>query len=126
MKKPTTSKAITFAALNSHYLNTSTNRINADYLNDSIIIWGENTQAHYNAYTKGRSKIHSVVWAMLADLAAHLIRENEYPSNQNFYASSEQLKAWLQQYGDGYDTIAPAVEHFQALRDEYRSEAKEA
>lgn len=117
-----TNKQITFSALNSYYLNTATNQINIEYLNDAIIIWGENTQAHYHAYTQGRSKIHSVVWAMLADLATHHIKTNEYPHNQNFYASSDQLKAWLQKYGNGYDTIAPAVEYFKDRREEYKAE----
>lgn len=118
-----TRQAITFAALNSHYLDTSNMRINEEYLNDAIIMWGENTRKFYDAYTKSRRPIHSIVWEILTDLANDHIRSNEYPYNQDCYASSEQLKKWLTEYGSGYETLSPAIVAFQDLRNEYRREA---
>ena len=118
-----TRKAITFAALNSHYLDTSDMKINEDYLNDAIIIWGENTKRFYDAYTQSKRPIHSIVWEIFADLANHHIKTNEYPYNQDCYASSAQLKAWLNEYGDGYETLLPAIVYFQDLRNEYKKEA---
>ena len=118
-----TRQAITFAALNSHYLDTSDMRINEEYLNDAIIMWGENTRKFYDAYTKSRRPIRSIVWEILIDLANDHIRCNEYPYNQDCYASSEQLKKWLNEYGSGYETLLPAIVVFQDLRNEYRGEA---
>jgi hypothetical protein len=115
-----TNKQITFAALNSHYLDTSDMRINADYLNDAIIMWGENTERFYKAYTQSKRKIHSIVWEIFTDLTNDHIRSNEYPYHQDYHATSEQLKAWLKEYGDGYDTLLPAIVAFQDLRTEYK------
>lgn len=119
-----TNKQITFSALNSHYLNTSNMRINEEYFNDAIIIWGENTEKFYKAYTQTKRSIKSIVWEIFIDLANHHIRDNEYPYNQDCYASSAQLKAWLDEYGDGYDTLLTAIVAFQDLRLEYQTEAK--
>ena len=117
-----TNKDITFAALNSHYLDTSKMEINEEYLNDSIIIWGENTRRFYEAYTRSRRSIRSIVWEMFTDLANNHIKSNEYPYNQDCYASSEQLKKWLSDYGDGYDTLLPAIDYFETIRREYKEE----
>ena len=117
-----TNKQITFAALNSHYLDTSDMRINEEYFNDALIIWGENTERFYKAYTQSNRKIQSIVWEIFTDLANHHIKTEEYPYNQDCYASSEQLKAWLKEYGDGYETLLPAIVAFQDLRTEYRRE----
>ena len=117
-----TNKAITFAALNSHYLDTSCNRINETYFNDALIMYGENTRHIYNAYTKSRRTIQSIVWQIFTELANEHIRSNEYPYNQDCQASSEQLKAWLKEYGDGYETLLPAIVCFQDLRNEYKKE----
>ena len=117
-----TSKAITYSALNSHYLDTSKMEINEDYLNDAIIIWGENTRKFYEAYTRTRRSIRSIVWEMFIDLANNHIRSNEYPYNQDCYASSDQLKKWLSDYGNGYETLLPAIDYFETIRREYREE----
>lgn len=117
-----TNKQITYAALNSHYLDTSDMSINMEYLNDAIIMWGENTERFYKAYTRTRRPIRSVVWEIFADLVNDHIRTNEHPYNQDYYASSAQLKSWLEEYGDGYKTIAPAIERFQKLREEYKGD----
>lgn len=118
-----TNKAITFSALNSHYLNTDTMTINEEYLNDAIVMWGENTERFYKAYTQSKRTIQSIVWEILNDLANHHIKDNEYPYNQDHYASSQQLKDWLNEYGNGYETLFPAIVTFQDLRLEYKTEA---
>lgn len=115
-----TNKAITYAALNSHYLDTSKMEINETYLNDAIIIWGENTRRFYEAYTESRRPIRSIVWEMFIDLANNHIKSNEYPYNQDCYASSDQLKKWLADYGNGYETLLPTIDYFETIRREYR------
>lgn len=115
-----TNKAITFSALNSHYLNTETMTINEEYFNDALIMWGENTERFYKAYTQSKRSIQSIVWEIFADLANRHIKDNEYPYNQDHYASSQQLKAWLNEYGEGYETLLPAIVAFQDLRMEYK------
>ena len=119
-----TNKAITFAALNSHYLDTSKMRINEEYLNDAIIIWGENTRKFYEAYTRSRRPIRSIVWEMFIDLTNNHIKSNEYPYNQDCYASGDQLKKWLAEYGNGYETLSPTIEYFETIRNEYREERR--
>ena len=119
-----TNKEITYTALNSHYLDTSKMEINEEYLNDAIIIWGENTRKFYEAYTRSRRPIRSIVWAMFTDLANNHIKSNEYPYNQDCYASSDQLKKWLLEYGNGYETLAPTIEYFETIRNEYREEKR--
>lgn len=120
-----TNKSITFNALNSHYLDTGDMSINVEYLNDAIIMWGENTERFYNAYTKSKRTIQSIVWEIFTDLTNRHIRDIEYPYNQDCYASSEQLKAWLKEYGDGYETLLPAIVAFQDLRLDYKQGAKQ-
>lgn len=118
-----TNKAITYSALNSHYLDTSKMKINDDYLNDAIVMWGENTERFYKAYTQSKRTIQSIVWEILTDLTNQHIKDNEYPYNQDCYATSAQIKAWLDEYGDGYETILPAIVAFQDLRREYKEGA---
>ena len=115
-----TNKTITFSALNSHYLDTSDMTINEEYLNDAIIMWGENTERFYRAYTESKRTIKSIVWEIFTDLANHHIKDNEYPYNQDHFASSYQLKAWLEEYGNGYETLLPAIVAFQDSRMEYK------
>ena len=115
-----TNKSITFAALNSHYLDTQSMTINEEYLNDAIVMWGENTERFYKEYTQGKRPIRSIVWEIFSDLANQHIRDNEYPYNQDHYASSYQLKEWLSEYGSGYETLLPAMVTFQDLRMEYK------
>lgn len=119
-----TNKKITFAALNSHYLNTDRMRINEEYLNDAIVMWGENTEKFYIAYTQSNRPIKSIVWEIFTDLINRHIKDNEYPLNQDCYASSYQLKEWLEEYGDGYETILPSIVAFQDLRMEYKREVQ--
>jgi hypothetical protein len=97
-------------------------RVNKEYLNDALIMWGENTERFYKAYTQSNRKIQSIVWEIFTDLVNQHIRDNEYPYNQDCYPSSSQLKVWLNEYGDGYETLLPAIVVFQDLRNEYRRE----
>lgn len=121
LKNMKTNKNITFNALNSWYLDTSDMAINEDYLNDAIIMIGSNTERFYKEYTQGKRKIHSVVWEMFMYLTNQHIKDNEYPYNQEYYCTSEQLKKWLLEYGHGYLTIAPAIEYFETERAEYKA-----
>lgn len=115
-----TNKNITFSALNSHYLDTSDMCITVEYFNDALIMWGMNTEKFYCEIANKRRAIKSLVWNIFEDLANHHIKDNEYPYNQDMYASSDQLKSWLKTYGNGYDTLQRAIDYFTAERDDLK------
>ena len=106
-----TNKTITVNTLNGHYLQ-SDNTINSDYLCDALVIWAMNTQHLYNALTNTHRKITSVVWETLISLTNDHIKDEGY----NYQCSSPQLKQWLNEYGNGYDTLSAAVEALTAER----------
>ena len=102
---------VTMNALNGHYL-TEGEKINAEYLNDAIVMWAMNTQSLYEALINSRLKVHSVVWMSLTDLANDHIKSEGY----NLQCQSYQLKQWLNTYGNGYTTLNAAVEALQEER----------
>ena len=101
---------ITFEALNGHYL-TSDNTINEEYLCEAITMWAMNTQHIYNAIAEGRRKMTSIVFETLIDLANDHIKGEGY---KNVQCANYQLKKWLEEYGNGYDTLRAAVEELEA------------
>ena len=101
----------TISTLNSFYLSTG-EKINADYLCDSIVNWAMNTQSIYNSLLNNRQKITSVVWMALTDLA------NDHLKFDGLQCTSAHLKKWLNTYGEGYDTLAQAIEELQKEREE--------
>lgn len=105
-----TNKQATFNALNSHFLNTETMKINEGYLNDSLALALDNERALYDAMRDTRRRAHAVAWMALENVASSCISYEAAP-NETTYASSEQLKAWLKQYGHAYDTIAETVQY---------------
>jgi hypothetical protein len=102
---------ITFSALNSHYL-MSNNRINTEYLCDAVVMWAMNTERLYNELVKSGRKITSVVWEAFADLANDHIKMEE----RGYSCSGYQLKKWLNEYGNGYDTLAQVVQELTSER----------
>jgi hypothetical protein len=102
---------LTISTLNGHYL-TSDNKINSEYLCDAIVMWAMNNQTLYNALMNKRLKVHSVVWMTLTDLANDHLKSEGY----NLQCQSYQLKQWLETYGNGYTTLAAAVEELSAER----------
>ena len=103
---------ITFEALNGHYL-TSGNTINEEYLCDAITMWAMNTQHLYNAVAEGRRKMTSIVFETLMNLTDDHIKME---GNKGYQCASYQIKKWLEQYGNGYDTLRAAVEELEAER----------
>lgn len=103
---------LTISTLNGHYL-TSDNTINSEYLCDAIVMWAMNTQPLYNALMNNRLQVHSVVWMTLTDLCNDHLRSEGY----NVQCQSYQLKQWLNTYGNGYTTLAAAVEELSAERE---------
>lgn len=106
-----TNMNITINTLNGHYLSTG-EKINAEYLCDSVVMWAMNTQSIYNSLVNGRQKIHSVVWMALTDLA------NDHLRFDGVQCTSTHLKKWLDTYGNGYDTLSQAIEELQEAREE--------
>lgn len=107
MKKHT-NKKITFDCLNAYFLQ-SDNTINEDYLNEHIQIIGMNTAWIYDKLKTRRCKAHSIAWAAFAEMTNDIIRAQGY---DDYYASNDQLKQWLNTYGSGYETIADSVTYF--------------
>lgn len=101
-----TNMALTMDALNGHYL-TSANTINADYLCEAITMWAMNTQSLYDAVVNSSRKITAIVYETLMDLANDHIKSEGY---RGYQCASYQIKKWLNTYGNGYDTLAKAVE----------------
>ena len=113
-----TNKNITFNALNSYFLDTSNNTINKSWLEHHLDVTIMNTRNIYDKLASKRNKTRSIVWCGLIELANACIKEIEYPYNQDCYASSEQLKKWLDEYGNGYDTLADIIDQVEQYRQE--------
>lgn len=113
-----TNQKITFNALNSFYLDTSDMKVNEGYLNDAIILWAMNTEWIYKAVRYGKGSVQGVIWSAFTDLVNNHIREIEYPYHQDCVCSSYQLKNWLNEYGNGYDTLKATKEYFEAERED--------
>ena len=112
-----TNKNMTFSALNGRFLDTETNRINEEYLNHELSLLIENTESMWEAVTKNRRRKATAIawWALM--VAANQSLEWEY-GDKTLYASSQQLKNWLQEYGNGYDSIAETVSEVEEMRRE--------
>jgi hypothetical protein len=57
-----------------------------------------------------------VVWEAFTALANECLKREEYP--RQYVCTSEQLKSWLAQYGNGYETLTEAVQHVEEERQE--------
>lgn len=109
---------VTFSTLNSYFLNTDSMRINKGYLNDSIILWAMNIEKFYNDIRYSKKKLTGVLFNVMVDFVNHHIKQDNYPYHQDKCCSSYQIKKWLDQYGDGWDTLNPALEYFENERKE--------
>lgn len=107
---------ITYNALNSWYLDTSDFTINEYCLNQDIIITGRNTKKFRDELVCGKRKVKNIVWEILLHLSNLRIGENEAPYHQDYHATAYQVKKWLNEYGDGYGTLAEAVDVLGQLR----------
>lgn len=108
-----------FSALNGWFMNSETSRINEDYLNEQIQLWGINTEKLYNAIVKSNRKLTSVTFEVFGSLAQNAVNQEYYP--ERITVSNYQLKRWLEEYGDGYNTLSESVEYFKAEREEYEA-----
>lgn len=109
---------ITYNALNSWYLDTSDFTINEYRLNQDLIIMGRNTKKFRDELVGGKRKVKNIVWDILLHLSNLRIAENEMPYHQDYHATAYQVEKWLNEYGDGYDTLAEAVDVLRQLRKE--------
>lgn len=116
-----TSKGKTFSALNGSFLNSETLKINEDHLNDNLRIYLLNNRHLYGLLQHGKHSNHFIAWQALILVANALISFEELPRSNQYYASNDQLKSWLNKYGRGYETIAETVAIISELRKEERS-----
>ncbi len=101
----------TFEVMNCAYL-MSNNRINEDYLNDTLQVYVMNEYPIYQALKSKRVKAHSIAWMALMYDANTRLKWNCYKSE----CSSAQLKKWLETYGDGYETISDTITFIKDMR----------
>lgn len=114
-----TKKEITFSVLNDHFLNTATGTINEDYLNHLLNVHCFNSDRQlYEDMKRKRMKSTALAWRGLIGLTNELIKFSEVPNSNTFYATSDQLKKWLNTYGRGYDSIAETVTDIETYRNE--------
>jgi len=92
-------------------------QINKEWLEHHLDITIFNNSWIYEKMQNKRTKSHSIVWCGLMQLADDCIKEIEAPNN-NYYASSDQLKKWLDEYGSGFDTLADMVAYVEQYRQE--------
>lgn len=108
-----------FCALNGWFLNSETNRINEEYLNEQVELWGMNTESLYNSIVKSNRKLTSVTFEVFFSLAQHCVNQEYYP--EKISVSNYQLKKWLETYGNGYDSLKDSVECFESERLDYKA-----
>lgn len=108
-----------FSALNGWFMDGETNRINENYLNEQLQLWGMNTEGLYNAIVKSNRKLTSVTFEVFSSLAQHCVKQEYY--REKIMVSNYQLRRWLEKYGNGYDTLIKSVEYFE----DERAECKE-
>lgn len=108
-----------FCALNGWFLNSETNRINEEYLNEQVELWGMNTESLYNSIVKSNRKLTSVTFEVFGSLAQNAVNQEYYP--EKISVSNYQLKKWLETYGNGYDSLKDSVEYFESERLDYKA-----
>lgn len=114
-----TCKNNTYEALNSYYLNTQTMRINQGYLNDNLCIFLVNDRnLYFDGVLNRRRKVESVVWEAFTQLANECLKMLDYSTICN----SKQLKDWLFEYGEGYNTLQESIDYVVEYRQEHFSE----
>jgi len=69
-----------------------------------------------------KRKATAVAWEALMFTANDVLKNDNYP--KILTATSEQLKKWLNEYGNGYETIADTVEWIKQQRLERIEEDK--
>lgn len=111
-----TNQKKTMEALNDRYL-ADNGRIDESFLNHELSLLINNDQTLYlDAVKNRRVRPHSVAWRALTLTANQTI--DGYWGAEEYYASSPQLKNWLNQYGRGYDSIAQTVSEVEEMRRE--------
>lgn len=109
-----TNKNYTYEVLNSYFLNTATMKINETYLTDLLDITAFNERWLYEKMLTRRSKSHTIAFYSLVEWTNQQLKL-EHPG---FYASNEQIKKWLNEYGNGYDTLTEITDIIENYRQE--------
>lgn len=128
-----TNKAVTFHALNEHFIISQDKDDNFKWLMTDVRNQLDIVHRHTN-YGYGlsvlkeellsRKKPHSIVWNAFNEVANECIKDN-YPDS-NLRATSKQLKDWLLSKGYDYQEIfKPLIEEVKQWRIELKKEFKE-
>lgn len=115
-----TRKAYTIQALEGRFTGYSSQKkdfaINTDYLNSMICLYLDEIKTLYEAMINTRRKPENVAWCAFKTLADEYINEDFSEPGTVFYATSQQLRDFLQIYGYGYEAIAESVKHVKVTR----------
>lgn len=111
-----TNKKKTYMVLEAYFLNDEIGRINEAYLNECIILEFNNTERLANNKTRTPK---SLVWEAFQIITNRLLKENVV-SVYNFVCSSQQLKDFLNDYGNGYDSLKESLEYVAEHRKEQK------
>lgn len=104
--------------------------IDTDALNDSIIIYLKTIRDLYDAMINPKRNINAVVWKAFAMVAETDIKYMHYGEmhtdmgvlHVKFYATSKQLRNFLNKYGMDYEALEPSVIYARKKRREMRRE----
>ena len=109
-----TSKQKTMEVFSSYFCeNGDINKININYLNDTLQIEMENNYNIYKDITENkRRKIKSIVWQSLIELINDRLR---WEYNEEYYCTSQQLKSIIK---ENYSILNDTYEYFEEMRRE--------
>ena len=115
-----TRQAYTFEALKFQFIDENSGMIDIEYLNEYLSNYLENVSNFYHTLCDNRrSPVKSVVWHTLMEVVNEHLKQYGY---DDYYASSNQLKTWLNKYGNGYDTLADTIQYAMSIREEALAE----
>lgn len=138
--KRKTNKKYTMEALEKRFVKTDYSQpesrwqtaktIDTDALNDNIIIYLQSMRDLYDAMIDPKRSINAVIWkafAMVAETDINYIHYGETHTDMGvlhieFYATSKQLRDFLNKYGMDYEALEPSVIYARKKRREMRRE----
>lgn len=119
-------KSVTFAALDSYFLNTANGKLNTGYLNDCIYnifdvdyrsTNGGNGRSKLNVIlTDKKRKNNDLIMEAFKTFADYAIENECINSRYKYTATHEHLTAYLAQYGHDMSVFDPLVEELEYLR----------
>lgn len=90
-------------------------QINEELLNSDLQLAYENIECLYNSKYR---KATSLAWDAFVTIVNERLVELH---GRGFRCNNQQLKSWLREYGNGYDSIKATVDYIEADKQERRN-----